>query len=101
MCKLIPQQHADVTKRLMARVQQPDLHLLVRKNIGSHLRAYSFPLRPSEREMIFNNPLLEWFRHHRPAILNSEFFLDKRSMHVGRGRRNSIDHAVWKRPVLL
>src|SRR3954451_13528048 len=52
----------------MARVEEPELHELIRFDVLDELRADPFPGRPPERKAVLDDPLAEGLAHHRPAV---------------------------------
>ncbi len=60
---------ADVAEGLVARVEQPQLHQLVRGDVVDHLHAGVLERRPTEGERILQRPLGERFRGDGPGVL--------------------------------
>ena len=63
---------AEIGQRRVTGVQQPQFHVLERRHIRDHLHARGREIRTSGRKAIFNDPLREWLRHHRPRVGQAE-----------------------------
>src|SRR3954468_24343503 len=76
----------------MARVEEPELHELIRFDVVDELRADPFPGRPPERKAVLDDPLAEGLAHDRPAV--GKAVLCREALDVGRTRyrRDAIDH---------
>ena len=78
----------------MAGVQQPQLHQLVRHNVGHHLDADLLQRRAPSGEVIFQRPLRERLTHHRPRVLDVEAFPDLHSVFICGDGSDSVHHGV-------
>ena len=65
---LMYQPVAEVAHGLVAGVQQPQLHQLVRHHVRDHLDTDVFKRRPASREIVLQRPLGEWFADDRPGV---------------------------------
>ena len=61
---------AEVAHRLVAGVEQPQLHQLVGPDVVDDLHADPFELRTTEREVVLEGPLGERLAHDRPAVVD-------------------------------
>jgi hypothetical protein len=95
----VPAQVAQVAERLVAGVEQAQLHQLVRLDVGDELDADVLEGRPScgaALEGVLERPLGERLADHRPRVLDAEL--------VGQGgdvlrcgdRGDPVDHRVGK-----
>ena len=76
LCGLVDEpvagQVAEVAHRLVARVQQPELHQLVRLDVVDQLGTDRLVGGASEREVVLQNPLREGLAHDRPGVGDPE-----------------------------
>ena len=98
--ELFPKRHPNVAERLVAGIQEPKLHFFVGQDVRCHLSADQLPRRSTLDEVVFDYPLFERFRHHRPSIVDFELLFYQGAMLVCGGGSDAIDHAVWKDAVL-
>ena len=92
---------AEVAQRLVAGVEQPQLHQLVRLDVVDDLRAGVLQRRPPEAELVLEHPLRERLAHHRPLVLDAEPLGQSGAVVVGGDRGDAVDHAVGEPHLLL
>ena len=63
---------AEVAERLVAGVEQPQLHQLVGHDVVDELHAGVLEGRPAVGEVVLEHPLGERLAHDRPAVLDPE-----------------------------
>src|SRR3954451_8424103 len=90
----ITREIAKVRDRLMAAVQQAELHRLVRSHVRDDLHADLFQWRPAVAGLILEHPLLERFGNYRPGVEDPEALGHHGSISLRGLRRDAIDHSV-------
>ena len=93
-------QVAEVRDRLVARVEQPELHQLIGLDVVDDLHADVLVRRPPGAELVLQHPLGERLAHHRPAIVDPEARAHLLDVLVGGRGRDAVDHAVGERDAL-
>ncbi len=68
----VARQVAEVAQRLVAGVEQPQLHQLVGDDVAHHLHARVLEGRPALAEVVLEHPLRERLAHHGPAVVEAE-----------------------------
>ena len=87
----------EVAERLVARVEQAQLHQLVGLDVVDDLDADVLVGRAAERERVLEHPLRERLADHRPGVVDVEALLDLGAVGVGGLRRDPVDHRVRER----
>mmetsp|Transcript_40588 Transcript_40588/g.131339 ORF Transcript_40588/g.131339 Transcript_40588/m.131339 type:complete len:557 (-) Transcript_40588:288-1958(-) len=97
-------QHRGVRERRVRRVEQAELHQLVRLHVGRQhhvIRHRQLPARPPRREGVLDDPLQEGLRDHRPLVDYAILGAEQLAVLVLRGGSDAVDHRVWKGDVPL
>ena len=95
----IPGQVSEVTQALMAGVEQPQLHRLVRRHVVDELDAGLVQRGPAVGEIVLENPHGERLGDHGPGVAHTEFGVQPGD-HLGSGDgRDAVDHRVGERGV--
>ena len=83
------------------RVEQPQLHQLIRLNLVHHLHADLLVLRAPGRKGVLEHPLRVGLADHRPLVLDAEPLPDLGPVGVGGDRGDAVDHGVGKAGLVL
>ena len=85
---------AEVGERLVAGVEETQLHQFVRHDVCDELDFGLLEFRPAEREVVFEHPLRERLADDWPGVVDAEARLHL--LDVGRrgDRRDAVDHGV-------
>ncbi len=94
-------QVAQVAQRLVAGVEQPQLHQLVGLDVVDDLHADPLQRRPPGGEAVLEHPLGERLTHHRPPVVDAEPVREHGPVRVGGHRGDPVHHRVRERDVLL
>ena len=93
----VARQIAKVGKRLVAGIEQAQLHELVRLDILNNLHADLLERRAAQGEVIFQHPLGKRLAHHGPGIFNAKALGELFDIR-GRGHwRDAVYHGVGER----
>ena len=84
----------------VAAVQDADLHVLERGDVGHELGADLLEGRAAGGETVLDHPLDEVLAEHRPGVLDAELVAGDRPLAVGGRRRDAVDHAVGEGDVV-
>ena len=79
----VPGQVGEVTQALMAGVEQPQLHQLIRCDVLDHQHADFFERGSAVGEVVLEHPRRERLGDHRPLVLDVELRLPVRTMTSG------------------
>ena len=74
----ITRQIREVAEALVAGVEQPQFHQLVRRDVVDHQHVDVLQRRAAIGEIVLEHPRRERFGRHRPLILNAELVFHAR-----------------------
>ncbi|CAM3697551.1 hypothetical protein TSOC111612_09585 [Tsukamurella ocularis] len=97
---LVPQQSGEVSQRLVPRVEEAQLHELVRRDVVDNLHAGVLESRSPGAEGVLEHPLGVRLGHHGPAVVDARPRRDLGAQAVGRRRGDPVDHRVGEAHVL-
>ena len=80
----------------MTRIQNPQLHVLIRSHVRHESHPNSFQFRPPQREAIFQDPLNVIFTKNWPSVLKAKLLPQDRSFPIRSHRCNAIYHSIGK-----
>src|SRR5271170_111257 len=85
----------------MPRIEQPDLHLLVRRDIRHKLSPDPFPWRSAVGKVVLDDPLAKRLAGDRPFILQTHLTIEILDILRCCHRRYPIDHRIRKADLAL
>ena len=84
----------EVAQCLMSGVEQPELHQLIRGDVGDDLHAHVLESRPAAGEIVLEYPLGEGFGHHRPRVCDPGALSNLAGQLGGSGRGDAVHHGI-------
>ena len=85
----------------MATVEDAQFHQLIRSHVGHESDADLFQRRPTERELVLQHPLLEFFAEDRPGIVDAVGVAGNGDLALTGCRRDAVDHGIGEGDVFV